>query len=135
MLRTLTSFEFVRFVTVAVAGLLIDLAVAWTLSTQFEIALWFSAATGLLVAAVFNYVVHEMWTFRAGRRSISAHRAIKYFLSVAVVMILRVAIVEFLNNLLGGDGIELFILTFSTIITFFFSYFFSKLAIFGHKML
>ena len=60
--------EFPRFLTVAVAGVIVDIALSWALATQAGVPLWIAAACGFLTAAAMNYAFHELWTFRSGAR-------------------------------------------------------------------
>ena len=75
--------EAVRFFAVAVAGLVLDMAVAWSAARLLGLPLWLAAATGFAVAATMNYVLHELWTFRHGARRLSAGRVLRYAMALA----------------------------------------------------
>ena len=51
--------EAARFLAVAVAGLILDLAVAWSAARYLGLPLWLAAALGFAVAAAMNYALHE----------------------------------------------------------------------------
>lgn len=85
--------ELARFFAVALGGLVIDFAVALTLSEGFGVALPLAAAAGFLTAAGANYLAHELWTFRDGARQVSARRALRYGIALALTIAARVAVV------------------------------------------
>lgn len=93
--------EFARFFIVAVAGLALDLAVAWSAARFFGLPLWLSAATGFTVAAIANYTLHELWTFQSAMRRLSAARALRYCTALAMTLGTRVAIVAALAAILS----------------------------------
>ncbi len=48
----------VRFFLVSVAGLAVDIGIAFSIATLLGAPLWIAAATGFLVAACGNYILH-----------------------------------------------------------------------------
>jgi putative flippase GtrA len=95
--------EPVRFLVVAVTGLIVDLAVAWSVAHFLGLPLWLAAAVGFFVAAAMNYVLHELWTFRAGMQRISAGRATRYGIALAATLGVRVATVAGLSGTFGSN--------------------------------
>ena len=95
--------EAARFFAVAVAGLALDLAVAWSAARLLGLPLWLASATGFALAAAANYAAHELWTFRAGARQISAGRALRYALALVATLIARVTTVAVLASMFGDD--------------------------------
>jgi putative flippase GtrA len=93
--------EAARFFAVAMAGLALDLAVAWSAAHFLGLPLWLAAATGFSVAAIANYALHEMWTFRSRARRLSASRAIRYSFVLLITLGSRVATVALLATFLG----------------------------------
>lgn len=93
--------EALRFFAVAVAGLVLDLAVAWSAARFLGLPLWLAAALGFMVAAGLNYVLHELWTFRGGARRLSGGRALRYGLALAATLAARVLTVALLAALVG----------------------------------
>jgi putative flippase GtrA len=94
--------EATRFLAVAVAGLIVDLAVAWSAARFLNMPLWLATATGFAVAATLNYALHELWTFRAGARRLSAGRALRYGVALTATLSARVATVAVLAAILGN---------------------------------
>ena len=86
-----------RFLAVAVAGLIVDLAVAWSAVYILGWPLWLAAAAGFVVAAAMNYVLHELWTFRAGMQQLSTGRAVRYGIALFATLCARVATVAVLS--------------------------------------
>lgn len=93
--------EGVRFFAVAVAGLILDLAVAWSAAHFLGLPLWLAAAIGFLVAAGMNYVLHELWTFQGGAQRLSGARALRYALALAATLAARVLTVAGLAVIVG----------------------------------
>lgn len=94
--------EATRFFAVAVAGLIVDLAVAWSAAHFLSMPLWLATSIGFVVAAAMNYALHELWTFRAGAQRLSAGRALRYGAALAATLAARVATVAVLAAILGS---------------------------------
>ena len=94
--------ELLRFFTVTVLGVVIDLAIAFGLHTVFGVPLWLAAAVGFTLAASANYVIHQTWSFQSGPRNLSARRAGLYALVALATLAVRVAIVALLVRALSG---------------------------------
>lgn len=88
---------------VSVAGVVLDLAIAYGVATLLGLPLWVAATIGFLVAATVNYVAHELWTFRDGARALSAHRGAQYICVCALVLLSRLAVVAWLSILIDRD--------------------------------
>ncbi len=95
--------ELARFFAVTVAGVVIDIAIAYALATQLGVPLWLAATIGFVTAAACNYVAHQLWSFRAGPRALSAMRAAKYAGAALATLAVRVAIVALLDRVLADD--------------------------------
>ena len=96
MMRRLLGSSLVRFGFVAVAGLCVDLATAWTLRTAFGLGLPLAAFLGFCAGAAFNYLLHERWTF--GTRAASARRGSLYLLALLATVATRVGAVALLER-------------------------------------
>lgn len=94
--------ELLRFLTVTVLGVVIDLAIAFGLHTGLGVPLWLAAAIGFMLAASANYVIHQTWSFQTGPRTLSARRAGLYALVALATLAVRVAIVALLDRALAG---------------------------------
>ena len=128
-MRTGSASEALRFFAVSVAGLVLDLAVAWSAARLFGLPLWLAAATGFAVAAAMNYALHELWTFRAGARQLSAGRALRYGAALAATLAARVAAVALLAAL-WGDNRALPVLVAGAGVSFCVNYLISKFFVF-----
>jgi len=122
--------EAVRFLAVAVAGLALDLAVAWSAAGIFDLPLWLAAATGFAVAAAMNYALHELWTFRDGPRRLSTDRALRYAGALVTTLGARVVTVAVLALLLG-DGYALQVLAAGAGVSFCVNYLITKHFVFS----
>ena len=109
--------EAVRFLTVAVAGLALDLAVSWSAARLLGLPLWLAAAVGFCVAATINYLLHELWTFRGGERRLSVGRFIHYAMTLTATLGTRVATVAVLVAIFG-EGKALLVLVAGSCVSF-----------------
>lgn len=94
-LREVLSVSALRFGVVAAGGLAIDLCTAWMLARWGNVPLPAAAAIGFALGAIANYLLHELWTFGAGK--VSGHRSAKYLVVLAVVFGARVGTVAVLG--------------------------------------
>jgi putative flippase GtrA len=117
--------EAARFFAVAVAGLALDLGVAWFAARLMGLPLWLAATLGFIVAAVVNYALHELWTFRDGARRLSGGRALRYGAALAATLGARVATVAALAALVGNSH-ALPVLLAGAGVSFFVNYMISK---------
>jgi putative flippase GtrA len=93
--------EAARFLSVAVAGLALDLIVAWSAAWLLKMPLWIAAACGIALAAVMNYAFHELFTYRNSARRLSASRVLRYVVSLAATLAARVTTVAALAAVIG----------------------------------
>lgn len=114
--------ELARFCIVAVVGLVVDIAVAWSFAEFVGLPLILSATTGFFCGAVINYFLHELWTFQSGDRVISLARMGRYAAGLAVVLIVRLATVVGLERLFLQGSMTLVILLSATVLSFAFTY-------------
>lgn len=124
--------ELVRFFTVTVLGVIIDIALAYALATQLGVPLWLAATIGFATAASCNYVAHQLWSFRTGPRALSAVRAAKYAGAALATLAVRVAVVALLDRALGGDP-ALLILICGAGVSFFVNFGLSKFLVFADR--
>ena len=117
---------------VSVAGVVLDLAIAYSAATLFGFPLWIAATIGFLVAAAANYVSHELWTFRDGAHQLSAHRSVQYMCVSALTLLSRLAVVALLSTLIDKDY-ALLILICGAGVSFFVNFTISKFFIFTER--
>lgn len=85
---------FGRFFSTALAGLVVDLAVAWALILVAGFDDVMAATCGLLVGMVVGYAGHLLWTFRAaGRRASLGHFA-QFVAGAGIALAVRVAVLS-----------------------------------------
>lgn len=130
----LKGSEPLRFATVTGAGLAIDLLIAYMLSVKVGLPMMGAATIGLLVAALANYVGHELWTFRRREGKLSFARASQYVSTVLVVLVARLSMIHVLTKALPGQGRELPILVVAIGFSFVVNYLISKFLIFGPRL-
>ena len=94
--------EVLRFFTVTVLGVVLDLAVAFALNRWAGMPLWLAAVVGFTLAANVNYVIHQTWSFRDGPRNLSLARGGLYALVALATLAVRVAVVAQLERLSEG---------------------------------
>lgn len=120
----------VRFFVVALGGLVLDLAVAYTLAQSFGVPLWIAAAIGFVVAAVANYTAHELWTFRHDESQLTVKRAAHYLGSSLAALLTRILVVAVLSALIGTTH-ALIILIIGAGVSFFVNFAISKMFVFN----
>lgn len=114
--------QFVRFLIVASLGLLVDVGIALGLTAWLGAPLLIASGTGFLVAACFNYVLLELWSFRREASALSFRRLTMYLLSVGFALIVRLALVSISDFFLESDLQSIIIgATASIIVNYFFS--------------
>lgn len=122
--------EFLRFAAVAVAGLAVDISLAWGLSAVVGFNLVLAAAAGFVAGATFNYLLHEFWTFRRSERRLSSARMLRYGAALGATLATRLAVVYALSQILHAKQGELAILLLATILSFSVNYLASKYFVF-----
>lgn len=83
------SLQSVRFFVTASAGLVVDICVALLLARFLTLSDIPAAAAGLGAGMVFNYFVHQAWTFRMQDTRPSVRQFLHYALSVLVTLAVR----------------------------------------------
>lgn len=126
--------EVIRYTLVAICGLGIDITIAWGLLKIWNITLMFSATMGFFSGAVFNYIMHELWTFQSGFRRLSVNRAFSYFLSLWATLSVRLITVALLSFIMLA-GQDLAILVISAGMSFFVNFAIIKLMVFNKKLI
>ena len=125
--------EIVRFFFVSLGGVLFDIAISHALASQLGAPLWLAAAVGFTFAAVGNYVVHEVWTFRQEEvPRLSSRRALYYLSTSSVTLSSRLAVVAGLSSWISQDH-TLLILIGGVAVSFFVNFFMSKFLIFSRR--
>lgn len=122
--------EILRFGLVAVAGLVLDIALSWSLAVLAGLPLTLAAAVGFCAAAAMNYLLHEFWTFRHGAPRPSLGRAMRYLGALGATLAVRLVAVALLARILGTEGRELAILLAATGLSFLANYLVSKFLVF-----
>lgn len=118
-----------RFFAVAVIGLSLDLAVAWSAAQILGLPLWLATAIGFAIAAIVNYALHELWTFRSASRRLSAARALRYTFVLGITLGTRIGSVAALAAIFG-DARALSVLTAGAGLSFCVHYLISKYFVF-----
>jgi putative flippase GtrA len=121
--------EFLRFFVVTVAGVVLDIAVAYALHAALGWPLWLAAASGFALAAAANYAIHQTWTFRTGPRRLSLGRAARYGAVALVTLLARLAAVAALAGL-AGPSLALLVLIAGAGVSFLVNFTLSKLFVF-----
>ncbi|MEO8241903.1 MAG: GtrA family protein [bacterium] len=122
--------EFARFLTVSLIGVVVDIALSWTLTAQFGLPLWLAAALGFTVAAGLNFVLHGRWTFRNSGYQSSLARLFRYLLALGLTLAVRLGCVVLLQGWTLVQARPLVILTLSVGMSFCVNYLASKFLVF-----
>lgn len=128
--RALLSTNIFRFLVVVVFGLCIDLTVAWSLANFAGVSLVYAAAGGFLLAALFNYVLNELWTFADENSHLSFKRALLYILLMLVTLGSRLLLVFLLSPYGAGRVSSLAILIAAASVSFVVNYCLSRFVVY-----
>lgn len=82
--------ELAKFAIVVGLGLGIDTGLGWLLVTVGGFGIVLAGVCGFLAGALFNYSLHELWTFAGDKTSLSVARAGKMLAALAIVFLVRV---------------------------------------------
>lgn len=122
--------EIIRFFIVSACGVVVDILIAYAVASLLGAPLLMAAAVGFVVAALGNYILHEVWTFRKEKVvSLSSRRALFFFFSSSVTLIVRLAVVALISTWISQDN-ALQILICGAAISFFVNYFISRFLVF-----
>lgn len=127
--------EFLRFASVALAGLAVDISLAWGLSAVAGFSLILGAATGFVAGATFNYLMHEFWTFPRSERRLSYTRMLRYGAVLVATLATRLAAVYALSQIPQAKQTELVVLLLATVLSFSVNYLASKYVVFKSAVL
>ena len=125
--------ELARFLIVSIAGIILDIVVAYLIIFALGTPVWVAAGFGFFAATCFNYLLHEVWSFKNNFFGLSKKRLKKYIVASGFVLLIRLASVKGLTISLGSEEI-LQILILGAGISFVFNYFVSKFLIFSPKI-
>jgi putative flippase GtrA len=95
------AHEFARFFSTSLAGLLVDLSVAWTLVTVGTVQDVLAAACGLFVGMLVGYAGHLRWTFRPTGRTASLGHFAQFACGVAIALVVRITVLVLLEYFEG----------------------------------
>lgn len=123
--------EFLRFFTVSVTGVLVDVGLAWLLATALGAPLWLAAAVGFTVAAALNYVLHRGWTFQRASAMAEQARLLRYLAALGLTFVARMAAVNGFGALLGPEPPPLAVLLPSVAVSFAVGFLATKFMVFG----
>lgn len=124
--------EIARFFAVTVLGVVLDIAIAYGLHTLLGTPLALAATIGFVIAASFNYVMHQTWSFQEGSRRLSMARALRYAAVAGATLLARIGVVAALASAFG-DGFALLILIAGAGVSFFVNFTLSKLFVFAER--
>lgn len=124
------SREMMRFAAVIVAGLAVDLTTAFAVAAAVGTPVAVGAAAGFLVGALFNYVCHELWTFREEGRSLSPNRASLYLISAVLVLCVRVLVASALSPWAASPSSRFAVLIVAAGVSFVMNYLLSRFMVY-----
>lgn len=106
------SSQALRYLVVVVLGLGLDLGLALMLVSGGASRSLASAA-GLICGAIFNFILHRIWTFRTGELPPLMPQILNYAASLAMILPVRLAVLALLRHVPVpiGDALALFLAT------------------------
>ena len=124
------SAELKKFTVVLVLGLVLDIAMGFVLYNFTALSLAISAMVGFLCGALFNYAIHEKWTFLHAGSSLSLYRASLYLLTTLVALIVRMSTAYLLTPFAEGKLLSLLVLITSAGMSFIVNYLLSRFVVY-----
>lgn len=124
------SPQLLRFAAVIVAGLAVDLGTGWSLANLAGLPLVYAAGIGFFTGALFNYVLHEYWTFRAPDSRLSLGRAVLYLAMMCVTLGARLSVVFLLAPVATGRIGSLAVLVGAAGVSFVVNYLLSRFVVY-----
>jgi len=122
--------ELIRFLFVAVGGVVVDISIAYAVVSILRTPIWLAVIVGFSIAACLNYILHEVWTFHRETSRLSSKRALYYLITSGVTLSSRLILVAGLSAWTSRDN-ALLILIGSSAGSFFVNYITSKFLIFS----
>ena len=89
-----------------------------------------ASVVGFLTAALGNYTLHEIWTFRRKSSQLSRTRAIYYLITIVFTLFSRLVGVSVLSVLISSDN-TFVILIGATMVSFIVNFAMSKYVVFS----
>ncbi|MEA1650310.1 GtrA family protein [Nitrospirillum sp. BR 11164] len=126
------SPELIRFASVTGAGLIVDLTVASIIVNVANLPLAAGTVSGFITGAIFNYILHELWTFSPGRtgRGLSTERASLYLMTALVGLGVRLGLVAAISPLATSHVMNLAVLVAAAGASFVINYLLSRLVVY-----
>jgi putative flippase GtrA len=121
--------EFLRFLSVSVLGVAVDIGIGWLLAS-LGLPLWLAAAVGFAVAAALNYALHRGWTFQQAGGMAERSRLLRYLLSLGLTFATRIVAVLGFGALFGPSAPPLAVLLPSVALSFAVSFLATKFLVF-----
>lgn len=119
-----------RFLATSIAGFLVDMGVAAACLAWTGMSIWGAAVTGFGVAALFNYVLHEVWTFDRPGKGFSARRLAGFVLSSIAALATRLAVLGLLSLVLADSRFSFLLLVAAAGISLGVNYLISRVFVF-----
>lgn len=132
-MRALIAPQLVRFGFVVVGGLVLDLGMAWSLANLASLPLGGAAVAGFLSGALFNYVLHEFWTFRSAESRLSMRRVVLYLSMMVAVLGTRLGVIALLSGGLHGPVGSLVVLVCASGVSFVVNYLLSRFVVYRRQ--
>lgn len=89
--------SFFRFFLVSLLGVVIDIGLVLGLNAFIGVPLRLAAVAGFVVAASFNYVLHEKWSFGNRANQLSRRRLLAFVSVSVVVLCIRLGVLTVLG--------------------------------------
>ena len=90
LIKTILSYDFVRFGIVGVLNTLIGTSVMFICYNCFSFGYWLSSAMNYIVGSIFSFFANKYFTFRNSRKSVL--EIIKFILNISICYFLAYGI-------------------------------------------
>jgi putative flippase GtrA len=91
-----------KFLVVGALGTFVNMLFLWLCKDLIELEVWVSGIIAIETSVIFNFVLHNLWTFNKNNNIHSIHgRFIRYHLSVLLGVSINYLILIILNKQFG----------------------------------
>lgn len=95
-------FKLIKFILVGFTGLFIDFGLTFFCKEKLNLNKYISNSIGFVLAALSNYFINRIWTFKSGNPEVIAEFALFFFVAI-IGLIINTSILWIIHNKLKVD--------------------------------
>tara|TARA_Y100000385_G_C12750409_1_gene490661 strand:+ start:99 stop:473 length:375 start_codon:yes stop_codon:yes gene_type:complete len=95
-------FKLIKFILVGFTGLFIDFGLTFFCKEKLNLNKYISNSIGFVLAALSNYFINRIWTFKSGNPEVIAEFALFFFVAI-IGLTINTSILWIIHNKLKVD--------------------------------